>query len=222
MYGDKSERRPTVSVLRGMLLNALVEIGGHCKVVDERSEEWLEKLSAISQWSEEEFDDFVRFFAQLDLHERVEGHENEWIYSLSTPFLTRLPTTALVKIAQRTDGGANAIVDKYCQWARTTNFLFHFADTVCNRLVAIFDNGDTATKALAMIALIALGESHNRWYVMRCMLRRCAADEISNNVSRRLAIEIQTEEVERQFCRCIDEAGWDIAQLTSDLAKLHS
>lgn len=213
-------RRPSVKVLRGMLLETLVEIGGHCKVADKRSEEWLERLSSINEWNDDDFGDFARFFAQLDLHERMEGYEYDWVYSLSTPFLTRLPAEALVKIVQRQDGVASAIIEKYCDWARTTSFLFHFADTVCSRLTTIFDNGDAAHKALAITALIQLGESHNRWYVMRCMLRRCSADSLTNEISRRLAIEIKTEEIEQQFRRCVNEAEWDVALLSPELAKI--
>ena len=214
-------RRPSIKVLRGMLLEMLVEIGGHCKVADAKSEEWLQKLSTIEQWTDDEFGNFARFFAQLDLNERVEGYQG-YVEIISTPFLTRLPSEALVKLMKRGDGVASAIIEKYCEWARSTSFAFHFADTVCGCLVTIFDNGDAATKALAMSALIALGESHNRWYVMRNMLRRCATDSASPEIARRLAIEIQTEELEYQFRRCVEEVKWDVALLPREFAKFFS
>lgn len=146
----KPERRPTIKVLRSMLLDTLVEIGGHCKIDDEKSEEWLQKLSKIDEWTSDEFDDFGRFFAQIDISERTEGFENQYVYSLSTPFLTRLQSETLLKILQRRDGVASAVIDKYCEWARTTAFDFHFADTVCGCLNTIFDAGDAETKAIAM------------------------------------------------------------------------
>lgn len=214
------DRRPTIKVLRGMLLDTLVEIGGHCKIADAKSEHWLQRLSSIDEWKDDEFDDFARFFAQLDTSERTEGHNHEYVYSLSTPFLTRIQPPVLVKIVQRRDGVADAVVEKYCNWARTTNFAFHFADTVCGCLKEIFDAGDAATKALAFIALVALGESHNRWYVMRCMLQRCTAENLGGEVARRLAIEIKTEELEREFRRCVEEVKWNVSLLHPDLAKL--
>jgi hypothetical protein len=148
-------RRPSIKVLRPMLLDTLVDIGGHCKVLDAKSEEWLQKLSSIEEWNDDDFGNFARFFAQLEVQERLEGHEKEYVCSLSTPFLTRLPAEALIKLVKRQDGVASAIIEKYCEWARTTEFAFHFADTICGNLTAIFDNGDAATKALAMTALIA-------------------------------------------------------------------
>ncbi len=153
-------RRPSVKVLRKMLLETLVEVGGHCKVEDRQSEAWLKKLDQIESWGDTEYGEFAGFFADLDVTEREAGHENVWVYSLSTPFLTRLPSDALVKIVARQDGVAGAIVEKYCAWAGETGFLFHFADTVCSRLEAIFDNGTASNKATAIVALVRLGQSH--------------------------------------------------------------
>ncbi len=216
----KPDRRPSIKVLRGMLLETLVEIGGHCKVVDEKSEHWLQKLSLIDEWRDEEFDDFARFFGQLDIEERLDGHENEYICSLSTPFLTRLRPEMLVKIMQRDDGVSNAVMEKYCEWSRKDECAFHFADTVCGCLTAIFDAGDAETKALALTALISLGNSHNRWYVMRNMLRRCSAENISAELARRFSIEIKTEELQSEFRRCVIEINWDAQLLHPELAKL--
>ncbi len=216
----KPARRPTVKVLRGMLLDILIDIGGHCKVSDRQSGEWLDRLSTIDEWDEDDFGEFARFFAQLEIEERTSGHENDWVYSLSTPFLTRMPAAALIIIVQRNDGVADAIIEKYCEWARETAFLFHFADTVCTRLTAIFDNGDPAARAMAMVALVGLAESHNRWYIMRKLLFRCCAERLTPEMARRIAIEIKTEELDHRFRRCVNEVGWTVLSLAPDLAKL--
>lgn len=213
-------RRPTVKVLRGMLLESLVEIGGHCKVEDGESESWLARLETIDAWTEEDYGDFARFFAQLDTDERTEGNHHGWVYSLSTPFLTRLHNQALAKIVARKDGVAGAIVEKYCYWVRNTPFLFGFADTVCDRLAVIFDNGTPANQAAVIAAMTELGESHNRWYVMREMLRRCGKDCTSKELARRLSIELRTEELDGAFARCVDVVSWDTDSLAPDLAKM--
>jgi hypothetical protein len=214
------DKRPTVKVLRPMLLETLIEIGGHCKVEDHEAESWLKRLESVADWTEDDYGEFARFFAHLDTTERSSGHEVGWVYSLSTPFLTRVPAEALAKIVARKDGLASAIVEKYCDWVCNTSFLFHYADTVSSRLEAIFDAGTPTNKAHALIAMIELGESHNRWYVMRTMLRCCGKDRISKEEGRRLAIEIRTEEMERQLKRCIEVTGWDKAVMAADIAKL--
>lgn len=213
-------RRPSVGRLRTMLLDVLVEMGGECIVADVASSEWLERLELVDDWSDNDFNDFARFFVQLDTKERTGGHGAEWLYSLSTPFLTRVPARALANIAKRNDGVAGAVVEKYCDWARSTDFLFHFADTVCTRLTAIFDNGSPSAKAISMVALLELGESHNRWFVMRQLLSRCSAEQLTQELAQRFEIEILTDELEQRFARCVSEVNWGIGLLPSALADL--
>jgi hypothetical protein len=205
-----------------MLLESLVEVGGDFKVDDPQSGEWLRKLENIDNWTPEDFDAFVRFFVQLDHSERTPGNERSWVHSASTPFLTRIPLQAMVRIVNRQDGPAATIIEKYCDWARNTAFAFHFSDTVCNRLVAIFDHGTPANKAIAFAALVALGESHNRWFIMRQMLRRASKEDTPKELARRLAIELKTDELERDFKRCVNVVGWELSLLAPDLARLCS
>jgi len=213
-------RRPSIKVLRPMLLETLIEIGGHCKVEDRQAEKWLERLESIESWTPDDYGEFARFFAQLDVAERAPGFDGTWVYSLSTPFLTRLPASALAKIVERKDGIAGAIAEKYCEWVRRTAFLFHYADTVCARLAAMFDAGTPTIQAQALVAMIALGESHNRWYVMREMLGRCGQEHLSKEVARRFGVEIRSEEMEAGFRRCIREVEWDEGRLAADLRGL--
>jgi serine/threonine protein kinase len=213
-------RRPTVKVLRGLLLDALVEAGGHCKVEDKQAENWLVRLENVKSWTESDYEEFAKFFAELDVSERTQGHELDWVYSLSTPFLTRVPEEALAKIVTRQDGISSAIVEKYCTWAGKTAFVFHFADTVCSRLEVIFDQGAAEDKAMAIVAMARLGASHRRWYVMREMLTRCNKDILHPELAKRFAIELMTEEAEREFRVCTEGVNWDCSSLAPDLEKL--
>jgi eukaryotic-like serine/threonine-protein kinase len=212
-------RRPSIKALRKILLETLVEMGGQCKVEDRQAQSWLNRLDCMETWSEDDYAGFARYFAQLDTEERTPDCEGKWVYSLSTPFLTRLPSEALEKIVARQDGVSAKIVEKYCDWVRNTAFLFHFADTVSARLASIFDAGTHSDKAQALIALIELGYSHNRYYVMRKMLARCGQD-LPKPLERRLAIEIQTEEMEEQFRQCVRAVPWDKNLLSTDIAKI--
>ena len=213
-------KRPTIKVLRTILLDALLEEGGLCEVEDEQASEWLEKLKDIENWGEEDYEQFARFFANLDTKERISGHENAWVYSMSTPFLTRISNEELQRIVERHDGISSAIVEKYCEWARNTAFEFNFSDSVCSRLTTIFDHGTPSDKAAAFAALIELGQSHNRWYIMRCMLRRASKDSIDDGLAKRLAIELKTEELEWLFERCVLEMKHNKDLLAADLASL--
>ena len=213
------KKRPTIAKLRDIVLEALIEAGGHFKVEDEQSEKWIEKLDTINQWKEEEFEKFIRFFMSLEHDARNDGFQSGYVSALSTPFLTRLTAEALDAIAKRQDGLSEAIIEKYCDWVRETSFSFGFADTICNRLVAIFDGGTSADKAIAFAALVELGATHNRWYVMRRALLRCGKD-IPEDLAKRLAIQIRTEELELEFRCCVSVVNWDKNTLSSELSKL--
>lgn len=213
-------KRPSINVLRTLVLDTFLEEGGHCKIEDAQASEWLEKIEDIDDWDDATYENFARFFANLDTSERTEGYECQWIYSISTPFMTRLSNLAMKKIVERKDGIASAIVEKYCEWARKTRFLFNFSDNICSRLTTIFDNGTPPDKACAFAALVELGESHNRWYIMRCMIRRCKKEDIKPEIAKRLSIELKTEEIEQAFLRCIEVIEPDRDSLATELAKL--
>lgn len=214
------KRRPRIIVLREMLLETLVDIGGHFEVSDAQAKEWLLRLETMEDWDDADFEAFGRFFYDLDIHERTEGFEADYVNSLSTPFLARMPVEPLEAIVKRQDGLSAAIVEKYCEWVRTTSFRFGFSDTVCNRLTSIFDCGSISDKAMAIVALLRLGSSHNRWYVMSSALSRLHKTKLSEEEARRLAIEIRTEEVESNLKRCVSEIDFVPTELASQLAKL--
>lgn len=214
------DRRPSIDIVQPMILDELIELGGQCRVVDAQSEQWLEKLEEIDSWDDATYADFARFFSGLDTSERADGHENDWVYSLSTPFMTRVSAAALSRIVARRDGVADAVIEKYCEWARSTKFLFAFSDSVCSRLTAIFDEGTPSHSASAMVALLELGASHNRWFAMRAALTRCAEDATDDDLAKRLAIEIRVEQSQDSLRRCIAELSWDKGKLANDIRRL--
>jgi serine/threonine protein kinase len=213
-------KRPNIELLRTLVLDTLVEEGGHFSVDDEQASEWLAKIEQIEGWNEEEFDYFARFFADLDISERSEGHENDWVNSTSTPFLSRLSGEVIKRIVLRQDGISAAIIEKYCDWVKNTDFLFNFADSICGRLTIIFDYGRPAEKAAAFAALVKLGASHNRWYIMRCMFSRCKSSTLTSEMAKRFSIELRTERLETRFKRCAIEVTLDVRQLPPELAAI--
>lgn len=213
-------KRPIIDKLRTLVLDAILEEGGHCAVVDAQASEWLKEINNIDEWDDKKYDSFARFFAGLDLSERTDGYEADWVYSLSTPFMTRLTTDAMQKIVDRKDGISTCIVEKYCEWARNTAFEFNFSDSICTRLKIIFDHGGPAEKACAFAALVKLGYSHNRWFIMRRMIDCCKQGNLNSELEKRLAIELKVEDLENAFVRCVDEIEIDKSTLSQELAKL--
>ncbi len=215
----KPSKRPKVGVLQDIVLEELVDMGGHFEVTDEKANEWLERLKDLDNWGDQDFEDFARFFYELDLNERNFGFEDDYVNSLSTPFLARIPLEPWTAITKRKDGMSAAICEKYCEWVRTTSFRFGYADKVCNRLTAIVKFGAPADRAMAVVALLELGSSHNRWYVMRRVLEHLSDDQFAAD-ARRFAIEIKTEEAVYALNNCISVVKWDTKRLTKELNDL--
>lgn len=213
------KRRPSLRKLKSLVLDTILDDGDTCKIENEKSSEWLARLSRVEEWDEKSFDEFARFFAELDYEERTSGMSVKWVDSQSTPFLTRMPLEAMVYISKRKDGTATAIIEKYCEWAGETPFDFDFADSICMRLASVFDEGSNSMKAYAFAVMVRLGNTHNRLYVMRSMVNRCKKDVCKPSLEKRLAIEIKTEDIEWDFKRCILEIGLDPSKLAKDLAK---
>lgn len=211
-------KRPSIDVLQSLVLDELLTMGGECRVSDAKSEEWLEKLVTFDAWEEDTYEDFARFFCDLNTRERVPGHETEWVDARTTPFLTHLPATILEWVAKRSDGTAQAIIEKYCEWAQSTRFLFSFSDSVCVRLATIADNGNPSMRTLALIALFRLGASHHRWFIMREALRRCQREVLDPDLAKRLEIEIKVDGVEHAVLACASGVNWDVGGLAPEIA----
>ena len=99
-------KRPTINVLRSLILDTFLEEGGHYKIEDKQASEWLEKIDDMDDWSNETYQEFARFFANLDRTERTDGYERDYVHSVSTPFLTRLSNVAMqapIKLTRTSD-----------------------------------------------------------------------------------------------------------------------
>lgn len=213
-------KRPSIDVLRTLVIEALIEAGGLCKVVDEKAEEWLARLDNIADWKDAEYEAFARFYAALDITERSPGHENAWVYSLSTPFLTRLSNAALISISRRNDEVADAVIGKFCEWVNTTSFLFSYSDLICTRLISIYENGSLNHKAMSFASMLRLGASHNRFYIMREALARLSPTSLPAEMSKRIKIEIQVEKLEWALKHCVEATEWNVEQIHPDISTL--
>lgn len=217
---ERPERRPSIAVVREAVLEEFLQMGELKVEPGTESADWLEKLSDIPSWTDDDFDRFCHFFGELDLSERTAEHQVGYVYALSTPFLTRIPPGAMAQLASRGDGPAEAIIEKYCDWVRNTDYSFPFVDSVCSRLVAIFDHGSPSFQALAMAALVHLASGHNRYFAMRQALARCVTEVMPDNVAKRTVLELKSDELVEAFRHCVTTIEFDSTKLASPLTKL--
>ncbi len=181
-----SKRFKSVAALRGALLTLLSgETSGKASA---KAVDWAGRLAKVTDWDAEIFQDFVRAVTKLstfeDKHAVLRALDEEAVRTLHT-----LDPEAWKVVAMT-----------YCEWTEG-NFVFSYCDVVVQRLEEIFHLGDLETKAYAATAAAGLGASHNRWYVMRRVLKMCSPS-LEPAAASRIAIEIQAREAEHSFRRC--------------------
>jgi eukaryotic-like serine/threonine-protein kinase len=78
----------------------------------------------------------------------------------------------------------------YSRWAGSNPFAFERSDSVANILEVFVRTCSLETKADALMALLELGTSHNRWYVERKFCNLCSA-AMDEPLARRLSVEFR-------------------------------
>ena len=81
------------------------------------------------------------------------------------------------------------IVPHICSWVREGPFEWAYCDVLGTRLSIIYELGGVREQAEAAVSAFILGDSHNRWFVMRKFVSM-SGPEISEDLADRLAIEI--------------------------------
>lgn len=95
---------------------------------------------------------------------------------------------------------ANRLARLYSDWIRDGVFNFDDCDGLANRLELIYTLSDLELKAEALMALLYMGTSHNRWYVERKFFS--LASTIDELLAKRLAIEFRADD--SRVLRAID------------------
>ncbi len=103
----------------------------------------------------------------------------------------------------------------YANWVRDESFDFAACDGIANRLQAFLSVPDLNCQAEAMLALLFMGTSHNRWYVEQKFVAFSGAN-MPVNLARRIAMEIRV--LGRRACRAITHLEHSIS---FDRASLH-
>jgi hypothetical protein len=95
----------------------------------------------------------------------------------------------------------NRLGQVYSGWVQGTAFRFERTDSIANILEVFVRDCSLETKADALMAMLELGTSHNRWYVERKFCSLCAA-KMDDSLARRLSVEFRAGGAD--FCRSID------------------
>lgn len=187
---EPKRRFRSVSALRDVLLSALAT---PIPLPAEReAAEWLDQIKGVASWSVEQFEEFVRF---LQRHGTAGADMGA---------LPRALDETVIETLHSLDADLWArVAEYYCTWVRRRAFEFEYCDVVVGRLRKVFDLGDVSIKASAAVAAAELGQSHNRWFVMRNVLRMCGLG-MDENAARRIALELRVGGGHWKFEMCAE------------------
>jgi eukaryotic-like serine/threonine-protein kinase len=89
-----------------------------------------------------------------------------------------------------------ALGNEYCEFVIRSegNFDFDYCDVLSDKLHALFQVGETGVKAHALIAILILGASHNRWVVERRFMH-LADQTLNDSVAKRIVADVSIDEI---------------------------
>jgi hypothetical protein len=195
---DPRRRFQNVAGLRAALVDVLERArasprseAGASEAEAEASRGWRESLDRIDSWSEDLAGSFA---AQL---EAAQAGDEQSVFA-------RVAEEHLRELAERFPDQWDRIAMAYCDWARG-GFAFAFCDVLVGRLEVVFrcEKSSLEVRAAALATAAALGAVHNRWFVMRRVMRMADAT-LEENLAERLAIEIRAGDAASHFVQCAE------------------
>lgn len=184
-----NRRFKSVSALRSILLGYLSKR----KVDDNQDEdvdEWVAKFKKLDEWNADSLDAFIIFT------EKDDDAREYLFYEISTKFIKAMFEIDAHKWKR--------LVLMYVEWILNSSFAFDYCDVIVGHLFKAYElTEDLEVKSKSALAAARLGASHNRFYVMKYVLRMCSPS-ISDVLADRIAIEIYVEgdNVKRNFKTC--------------------
>lgn len=141
----------------------------------------------------------------------VEDHEGQ---PDAVAVLARLQFDQIVNLCGNWPDLADRLALPYAQWVYSTPFNFDRCDSLANILEIFVAHCSFEAKSDALMAMLELGTSHNRWYVERKLFTLCgpAMDEA---LAKRVAIEFRA--AGEKVCRSISHLEMSISVSRSGL-----
>lgn len=115
----------------------------------------------------------------------VEDNEDD-----APQILDRLSLAQVQDLCSKWTGLGDRLGQIYSKWVMKNGFVFERCDSLANVLEAFFSLCSMETKAGALMAMLEMGTSHNRWYVERKFLQLCGS-KMDEAMARRLSVEFR-------------------------------
>ena len=111
-------------------------------------------------------------------------------------------------------GAGNRIGVAFAHWVGGSSFNFEYCDALANRLEEFYNQTNYETKSECLMAMLAMGTSHNRWFVERKFAYLCGVS-MDDNLAKRLAVQFRIAEAD--VCHQMDHMEGSISFSRSSL-----
>lgn len=172
-------RYQSVADVRADLYEALN--AGDLKFSSDEEKEIVELLQENNELSDDQWD---RIFMFLE--------DNEDDRMALGPVFRYLNNDHINQITDTAPELLSALGKLFCFYVQNGVFDFDYCDVLASKVERFFLCGGTDLKAMAIIALLTMGTSHNRWVVEHKFLRLAGAD-LPEEVAQRIKIEIDIQ-----------------------------
>ena len=177
----KEQRFKNIKSIRIKLLTLLSSKNTTAK--NQSDIEWQNKFADIVKWDEDIFENFIFYLKQSE--------------TIGNLVLNRLSEEILEFMQGLNRELFNDFALIYLEWVYHRSFGFDYCDVVVNNIYSIYQQTkDVEVKSKCAISAAELGKSHNRWYVMRYVVRMSNPD-IDDNLAFRIAMDIELDEKNR-------------------------
>ena len=174
---DPARRFKSVSVVRDVLLEIATQ---QIPMTTVAGDDLIKKLSSDAVLAEEQWIQLIDVIS----HDPSSVDARQLLRAFTIDRIEQLFTI-------KPDLG-NKLGRIYSDWMRDGNFNFEECDGLANRIEKIFYFAELDIKAEALMALLYMGTSHNRWYVERKFLTLTNA--MDPLLAKRLAIEFRADD----------------------------
>jgi serine/threonine protein kinase len=183
----KEQRFKNIKSIRTKLLTLLS--GDHKTSINQSDLEWQTKFDNVLNWDEDTLENFVFYLKQSPTI-------GDFVFNNFTE-----ENLQAIHLLNRELFNELALI--YLDWVYQKTFNFDYCDVVVNNVYFIYQHTkDVEVKSKCSISAAELGKSHNRWYVMRYVIKMSDVD-IDDNLAFRIGMDIELDERNKMnFKRC--------------------
>lgn len=185
----KGQRFKNIKSIRSKLLTFL------SKTIDKDASaidlEWEKKFQSATSWDEDTFESY-NFYLK----------SNQTVRDIT---LINVNEDVLEYFLKLDKDLFNDFALSYLDWVYNKSFDFNYCDVVVNHVYWMYQNSkDVEVKSMCAISSAELGRSHNRWYVMRYVVKMSNHD-LEDNLAFRISMDIELDERNKlNFEKCVD------------------